>query len=109
MTITEVRALVLSQSAGSLAATNDHGLNLEQALVAPRRISVIARQVRDGHATDEKLNVWLVGQENRTDGYRIVMRDDGAQFGLASNGFADDKYLVLAGWYGGLLSAFLNM
>ncbi len=37
------------------------------------------------------------------------MRDDGAQFGLASNGFADDKYLVLAGWYGGLLSAFLNM
>jgi len=109
MTIEEVRALVRAQSTKSLTASNDHGINLEQALVAPQRISVIARQVKDGRMNDDTLNVWLVGQENPTDGYRIVMREDGSQFGLASSGFPNDEYLVLAGWYGDLVSTFLSM
>jgi hypothetical protein len=50
-----------------------------------------------------------VGQENADDGYRIVMRDGGLQFGLATKGFSTDKYLFLTGWYGGLKSAFLAM
>jgi hypothetical protein len=58
---------------------------------------------------DETLNAWLVGQENLTDRYKIVMRDDGLEYGLASSGFPNDKYLVLVGWYGDLLSAFLSM
>lgn len=97
MTIEEVRALVRTQSATSLAAANDHRITLEDALVPPRIISVIARQVKNGRLTDESLKVWLVGQENRTDGYKIVLRADGSQFGLASNGFLHDEIPVLVG------------
>jgi hypothetical protein len=104
-----VRALVRIQSTGSLTAVNDHGVTLEDALVAPRMISVIARQVKNGRVKNEDLNVWLVGQENRTDGYKIVLRDDGSQFGLASNGFPHDKIPILVGWYGDLLTTFLGM
>lgn len=37
------------------------------------------------------------------------MREDGLQFGLASNGLPRDKHLVLDGWYGDLISAFVAM
>jgi hypothetical protein len=109
VTADEVRALVRVQSSGNLTAVNDHRITLEDALVAPRMISVIARQVKNGRVQDENLNVWLVGQESRTDGYKIVLRGDGSQFGLASNGFPHDKFPVLAGWYGDLLTTFLGM
>jgi hypothetical protein len=109
MAVEEVRAWVLIQSTGSLSAVNDHGVTLEDALVAPRMISVIARQVKNGCVKDEDLNVWLVGQENRTDGYKIVLRDDGSQFGLASSGSPHDKVPILVGWYGDLLTTFLGM
>jgi hypothetical protein len=109
MTVEEVRALVRIQSTGSLTAVNDHVVTLEDTLVAPRMISVIARQVKNGRVKDEDLNVWLVGQENRTDGYKIILRDDGSQFGLASSGFPHDKVPILVGWYGDLLTTFLGM
>ena len=38
-----------------------------------------------------------------SDGYKIIMRDDGLQFGLASSGFPNDKDPISAGWYGSLL------
>ena len=88
---------------------NDHRITLEDALITPQIISVIARQVKDGHMKDENLTVWLVGQENRPDGYKIVLRDDGSQFGLASSGFPQDKVPILVGWYGDLLTTFLGM
>jgi hypothetical protein len=109
MTVEEVRALVRRQSTGSLTAVNDHQLALQDALVEPRIIPLIARQVKSGRLKDENLTAWLVGQENRLDGYKIVLRADGSQFGLASNGFAEDKVPVLVGWYGDLLTAFLGM
>jgi hypothetical protein len=37
------------------------------------------------------------------------MREDGLQFGLASNGFPNDRFPVFVGWYGSLKSAFLAM
>ena len=58
---------------------------------------------------DENLTVWLVGQENPPDGYKIVLLEDGSQFGLASNGFLNDKAPILVGWYGDLLTTFLGM
>ncbi len=70
---------------------------------------LIFRTVLDGRVKDVILNVWLVGQECTNDGYKIVVRDDGALFGLASVGFAEDSHLVLVGWYGSLLSTFLSM
>jgi hypothetical protein len=42
-------------------------------------------------------------------GYRIVLNDEGTSFGLASEGFADDKHLVLCGWYGDFMDAFHAM
>jgi hypothetical protein len=109
MTIEDVRELVRLQAGDDLTAENSHGINLKHALVPPRRISVIARTVQGGHIRDEKLNVWLVGREPGIEGYKIIMRDDGLQFGLASSGFPSDKCPILTGWYGGLKSAFMSM
>ena len=109
MTTDQVRELIRVQSADNLTTTNDHRISLQQALVTPQRISVIARLVGEGRMQDQTLNVWLVGREDSSDGYKIIMRDDGLQFGLASSGFPTEKYLILVGWYGSLLSAFLSM
>ena|SRR6185437_9076573 len=109
MTLEEVRALVHSQATGNFGAANGHGAALEDMLVPPRIIIVTARDVRNGSIEDEDLKVWLVGQEKRADGYQIVLRDDGLYFGLASHGFPKDKYPILVGWYGNLLTTFLAM
>jgi len=67
------------------------------------------RHVIEGNIEDEVISAWLVGQEDSNGGYKIVMRDDGLQFGLASNGFPSDKHPILCGWYGNLHSAFAAM
>ena len=107
MTIDEVQSLVRMESAENLTATNDHRIKLEQTIMPPQRISVIWREVQNGDVKDEILSVWLVGQENLRGGYKIIMPTDGKQFGLASGGYANDKHLLLVGWYGSSLSAFL--
>jgi len=108
MTTEEVQALVRIQSAENLDVVN-HGIALKDALVAPRLISVIARDVQNGREKDENLTAWLVGQERRPDGYKIILREDGMQFGLTSKGFPHDNAPVLVGWYGDLLNTFLGM
>jgi hypothetical protein len=107
--VEQVRELIREQSVDNLTATNDHRISLTQVLVPPQRISVIAQRVKGSQLKDQRLEVWLVGQESSSDGYKIIMRDDGLQFGLASNGFPADKHLVLVGWYGDLMSAFLSV
>lgn len=109
MTVEQVRQMIKSQIGDSLTTKNDHGIDVKQALVPPVRITVIDRMVRDGRLKDHQMEVWLVAQENARDGYRIVMRNDGLMFGLASKGFPTDQYLVLAGWYRDFLQAFLGM
>jgi hypothetical protein len=109
MNVRDVQALVRLQSSENLSAVNDHRISLKDALVEPRTISVIARQVINGRTSDELSTVWLVGQENGPEGYQIILRGDGSQFGLASKGFPDDKAPILVGWYGDLLTAFLGM
>ncbi len=108
MTAEEVVDRVRAQ-VGEQSVAENHGMRLKQALIMPRRISVIFRRVELGQLRDEMLEVWLVGEEKSEDGYKIIMRDDGSQFGLASSGFPADKCPVLVGWYGSLLSAFLGM
>jgi len=109
MTAQEVNEIVRSQAADKSSVTNDHGISLSQALVPPQRISMLVQIVKRGRVREQKEEVWLVGQENPGDGYKIVMRDDGMQFGLASNSFPGSKHLTLCGWYGGLISTFLSM
>ncbi|MGC1423849.1 MAG: hypothetical protein WA354_06825 [Terracidiphilus sp.] len=109
MTVEEVREFVRAQARDDPACQNDHGIKLGQTLLVPQKISVIVRLVNNGRLKDLNEDVWLVGQESATDGYRIVMRERNRQFGLASSGFRGDKHLVLTGWYGGLKSAFLSM
>ena len=106
MTREEVREIVRSQAHDGLSLVN-HGISLNDALVAPQKITVIFRDVKRGKIKDMGEDVWLVGQESATDGYRIVMRETDCQFGLASPGYPHDEHLVLTGWYGSLKSAFL--
>ena len=108
MTADQVQELIHIQRTNILTATKRIGL--EQVLVSPQKIAVIERLV-DGDGAqiqDQTLDVWLVGQERSISGYRIVMRDDGLEFGLASCGFPADEHLVLVGWYGDLESAFIS-
>jgi len=107
MTVEEVRALVRDQTAGSVGAVN-HGITLKEALVEPRAIRVIDRQVKNGRMKDRDLNVWLVGQEKGPEGYKIILSEDGSWFGLASSGKPDTSP-ILVGWYGDLLNTFLGM
>lgn len=108
MTCDQVRKPVRLQAEAAPNIRN-HGTELCKILVAPKQIFVIARTVQDGKAKDDVISVWLIAQENSPDGYRIVMRNDGSSFGLASPGFPSDKHLILCGWYGGLSSAFVSM
>ena len=110
MTVVEVRAIVRLQTGDHLALVNDHKISLKEALIAPQKITVIVRDVKKGKPIkDKEEEVWLVGRENAGDGYRIVMREKDSQFGLASPGYAQDRHLILTGWYGSLKSAFLSM
>jgi len=75
MTVEEVRALVRVQSAANVSAVN-HGITLKEALVEPRAIRVIDRQVKNGRVKDRDLNVWLVGEEKGPEGYKIILSED---------------------------------
>src|SRR5277367_6309658 len=86
MTLDEVRSLVHAQSIQSLSTTNEHRITLANALVLPKALTVIWRTTKNGRRRDEELHVCLVGQESSADGYKIIVRDDGQQFGLASSG-----------------------
>jgi hypothetical protein len=109
MTAEQVRELIRIQITDNSKATNDHRISLEQVLVTPLRISVIAPLVKGGRMQDQRLDAWLVGQEHSSDGYKIIMRDDGLQFGLAVGGLPTVRDFFLVGWYGDLVSAFLGM
>jgi hypothetical protein len=109
MTAAEVRNLLRAQASEKAKVSNDHGITLSDALIPPQTTSIIERTIQKGRLRDKLLTVWLVGQERSADGYRIVMREDGSVFGLASPGFPTDRHLVLVGWYGDLISAFVSM
>jgi hypothetical protein len=109
MTADEVKEIIEIQKQGDSGSKNDHGIALQQALVPPQKITIIVREVRQGEIKESKEEVWLVGRENSENGYRIIMREDGLQFGLASPGLPQDKFPVFVGWYGALASAFLCM
>ncbi|HVT96862.1 MAG TPA: hypothetical protein VHE33_05095 [Acidobacteriaceae bacterium] len=109
MTVEEVEAVIHLQVNEHPTATNAHQLVLKDALVRPRRISVIEKTVKDGQVFDQELRVWLIADERPGDGYKIVMSDDGLRFWLASSGFSTDGHLVVSGWYNSLLAAFLGM
>jgi len=107
----EVRRLVENEIGNDWAVTNHHHVDLHRALVEPRKITVIERTVKNGKLRDRTLAVWLVLVErpDTEDGYRIVMKEDEAVFGLASEGFPEDKHLVLCGWYGDFMTTFRGM
>ena len=111
MTDTQVSEIVKSQIGVAGETTNLHGVNLRKALVPPQEITVIDRQVLKGKIRDRLQRVWLVLVENPDSGtgYRIVADHEGTTFGLASEGFPNDKHLVLCGWYGDFMTTFQGM
>ena len=92
-----------------MSLTNSHRLILGESLITPQEIVILNRSVTEGKLQDEKLDVWLVGGEPETDGYKLILRADGRSFELASTGFPSDEHLILTGWYGTLAAAFLAM
>jgi hypothetical protein len=74
-------------------SADDEDLGLERLVVYPHRVFVT---VRDGTRDDETISVWLVEEESPGAGYKIVVRDDGSAFGLATAGFSTDK--TPSGW-----------
>ena len=107
----DVRKLVEDAIGDDWAATNHHHVDLRRALVQPRKITIIERPVRNGKLQDRTVVVWLVLVEraDQDQGYRIVMKENEAVFGLASKGFPEDKHLVLCGWYGDFMTTFHGM
>ena len=103
-----VRKLVENEIGYDWAITNHHHVELRRALVQPHRITVIERTVKNGKLQDRSIAVWLVLVERpeTEDGYRIVMKEDEPVFGLASEGFPEDRNLVLCRWYGDFMSTF---
>ena len=111
MNTQEVKALVEAQIGDQWALTNHHGIDLRHTLVAPQKIKVIERSVRNGNVRDRLIETWLVLVERTetSSGYRIVFREKPPIFGLASEGFPNDESLVLCGWYGDFITTFLAM
>jgi len=111
MNALQVRELVDLQIGDKWTSTNHHRADLRSALVAPEKITVIERRVRNGKTRDRLLVVWLVLVEmtDAGSGYRIVCKEDEPVFGLASEGFPNDEHLVLCGWYGDFMSTFQGM
>ncbi len=107
----DVRKLVEGTIGDNWASTNHHQVNLRRALVQPRKITVIERTVTNGKFRDRTVAVWLVLIEHAgpEEGYRIVMKENEPVFGLASEGFPEDEYLVLCGWYGDFMTTFQGM
>jgi hypothetical protein len=107
----EVRKLVENEIGDDWAATNHHNVDLRRALIQPRKITIIERTLRNSRLQDRTLAVWLILVERpeSEDGYRIVMKEDGPVFGLASEGFPGDEHLVLCGWYGDFMTTFRGM
>jgi hypothetical protein len=106
----DVYKLVVEQIADRWDESNSHRVDLRTVLVKPSRTTMILRLVRNGKIKDSTVDVWLVLQESRTgDGYFIFYDDERNQFGLASSGFADDRHLVIDGYYGDFWSTFKGM
>lgn len=80
-------------------------------MVAPTLIKVIHRRVINGKAKDTVETVWLVLEEQpqEKDGYLIVYNEQRNSFGLASQGFPNDLYPVLCGYYGDFPNTLASM
>lgn len=111
MNARQVSQFVESQIGDAWATTNHHHVDLRRALVTPQKITVIERNVHNGSVCDQWVDVWLVLVEKPETGtgYGIVLKDGELTFGLVSEGFPNDRHLVLSGWYGDFMSAFQGM
>ena len=107
-TADDIAGLVREQIGGDWSRTNAHHVDLRLALVHPKLITIIERLVKNGKVRERTFKAWLVLIEDPVigEGYRIVAKEDGSLFGLASEGFDNDRHLVLDGWYGDFLTAF---
>lgn len=106
MTIETVEFRILAES--SLVLTpNLHGDYLSDLLVRPRLI--VLRLPPAANLPESLVSGWLIAEQKAPSGYRIVMSEDGARFGLAVPGFRDAPDLMLVGWHGDLASTFAGM
>jgi len=107
----QIRLIVIDAIGDSWEETNDHGVDLREALVPPSLIKVLDCRVKEGEIHDAVIDAWLVLIEDTEsgEGYRIVASADGSKFGLAIDGVSTGRPLVLCGWYGDFMDALRSM
>ena len=110
MNAQQIRTLIDDQVAGRWEETNSHGVDLRSALVTATQTTMIFRSVRNGKINDSTVDVWIVLRELPDgDGYVMFYDYERQQFGLATEGFADDLHPVICGYYGDFWSTFKSM
>ena len=106
----DVQTLVVDQIAERWDETNSHGVDLRSALVTPSQATMILRLVRNGKLKDSTVDVWIVLRELADGGGYIIFYDDARdEFGLASEGFPDDRKPIICGYYGDFWNTFKGM
>ncbi len=111
MTSADLAVLVETEIGDNWSESNAHGVSLRSSLVRPDLIKVIDRRVEDGRIHDEVIDLWLILEERpkTRDGYKIVYDERARSFGLATQGFKEDSYPVLVGFYGDFWTTFEAM
>jgi hypothetical protein len=102
MNAADVSRIIKSQVGTNASLPNSHGIDLRRCLTTPTLIKVIHRRVPSGKIEESNETVWLVLEERpaEKDGYKIVFNEQRGLFGLASQGFPNDPFPVLCGYYG---------
>lgn len=111
MNARDVSLLIKDQIGTGESLPNSHGIDLHRCLTTPTIIKVTHRRVLNGEVQDSTEIVWLVLEERpvEKDGYKIVYNEERGLFGLASQGFMNDPFPGLCGYYGDFVTTLASM
>ena len=103
--------MIEDQLKASESLPNSHGINLRRCLTTPTLIKMTDRKVLNGKVKDSIETVWLVLEERpgEQEGYKIIFNAARGLFGLASQGFPNDQFPVLCGYYGDFPTTLASM
>jgi len=103
--------MIEDQVGTSESLPNSHGIDLRRCLTTPAVIKITHRRVLNGKSQDSTETVWLVLAERpaEKDGYKIIFNEARGLFGLASQGFPNDQFPVLCGYYGDFPTTLASM
>jgi hypothetical protein len=109
MTAEQVRRVVEEDIAGRWAESNDHGVDLRRALVAPRRVECRNTFPYPDRPRPKTLTLWVVLEETpgTADGYVILFDEGTARFGLGCH--SQGGGIAFLGYHGSFWNTFVGM